>query len=152
MQGEEPHIQSFEEKICFTRNRSQHRSSSHKTMSYFSSIPFTIHTQLWSYLTYTTSSSTYTNPLLPYTPLFPQFGLHNLRSYNFFPYNLHPYNLHLYNLHLYNLLFPRSSLHVLSIPLYLQSNGRRSMISIYIWMQLKWRRVLSVMPGGLICA
>jgi hypothetical protein len=92
------------------------------------------------------------NALLPYTPLFPQFGLHSLRSYNFFLYNLHPYNLRLYNLHLYNLLFPPSSLHVPSIPLYLQSNGRQSTISIYIWMQLRWRCVLGVMPGGLICA
>jgi hypothetical protein len=90
--------------------------------------------------------------LRPYILLFPQSGLYRLRLYNFFLYNLHPYNFLPYNLRLYNLLFPQSGFYVLSIPLYLHTNGRPSTISICIWMQLRWRHVLGVMPGGLICA
>jgi hypothetical protein len=67
-----------------------------------------------------------------YTPLFPQSALYSHSPYNLFLYNLYPYNPHLYNLHLYNLLIPQSSLYILLIPLYLQTNGRQSIISICI--------------------
>ena len=120
-------------------------------MSYFSSIPFTIHTQLWSYLTYTTSSFTYTTLSTPTPSYFPSSvstaSVHTISSHTTFTHTISTYTTFIYT----TSSFPGPA-STSSRYLYTCRPMAGDQQFPYIWMQLRWRHVLSVMLGGLICA